>query len=81
MQYTVYQRTVTDGKVGDWKEIGKITDVKDRQLEVKLNKGEVYEFAITATNVLGEGLKQDALKIKRVKAIGKLLSCHPFVVI
>ncbi|PFX15676.1 Titin [Stylophora pistillata] len=68
--YTAYQRTVTDGKVGDWKEIGNITNVKDRQLEVKLKKGEVYEFAITATNVLGEGLKQDALKIKRVKAIG-----------
>ncbi|XP_022809179.1 ephrin type-B receptor 3-like [Stylophora pistillata] len=69
-QYTVYQRMATGGKVGDWKEIGKITDVKDRELEVKLNKGEVYEFAITATNVLGEGLKQDASNIKRVKAIG-----------
>ncbi|XP_022793324.1 cell adhesion molecule-related/down-regulated by oncogenes-like isoform X2 [Stylophora pistillata] len=69
-QYTVYQRMVTDGKVGDWKEIRKITNVKDRYLEVKLKKGEVYEFAITATNALGEGLKQDASKIKRVKGIG-----------
>ncbi|XP_022795735.1 titin-like isoform X3 [Stylophora pistillata] len=70
MQYTVYQRTVTDGKMGDWKKIEKTTDVKDRQLEVKLKKGEVYEFAVTATNALGEGLKQDAFNIKRVKAIG-----------
>ncbi|PFX13364.1 Tyrosine kinase receptor Cad96Ca [Stylophora pistillata] len=68
-QYTVYQRRVTDGKVGDWKEIGKIADVKDRQLEVNLKKGEAYEFAITATNVLGEGLKQDASKMKRVIVI------------
>ncbi|XP_022796418.1 protein amalgam-like, partial [Stylophora pistillata] len=44
-QYTAYQRTVTDTNVGDWNEIGKITNIKDRQLEVKLKKGEVYEFA------------------------------------
>ncbi|PFX24007.1 Twitchin [Stylophora pistillata] len=69
--YTAYQRTVTDGKVGDWKEIGKITNVKVRLLKVKLKKGEVYEIAITATNALGEGLKQGAARIKIVKPIGK----------
>ena len=73
-QYTVYQRIVTDGKQGEWKVIKKVMDVSVRELEVKLEKGEVYEFAITATNELGESLKQDETKIKRVKATGSMLS-------
>ena len=69
-QYTVYQRIVTDGKRGEWTVIKKVTDVSVRELEVKLEKDKVYEFAITATNEYGEGLKQDGTKIKRVNPTG-----------
>ena len=75
-EYTVYQRIVTDGKQGAWIVIKKITDVSVRELEVKLEKGNVYEFAITATNEDGEGLKQDETKITRVKLAGSMLSCQ-----
>ena len=72
-QYTVYQRIVTDDKQGEWTVIKKVTDVSVRELEVKLEKGKVYEFAITATNEYGEGLKQDVKKIKRVKPTESML--------
>ena len=71
-KYTVYQRIVTDGKQGAWIVIKQVTDVSVRELEVKLEKGKVYEFAITATNEHGEGLKQDEIEIKRVKATGSM---------
>ena len=73
-QYTVYQRIVTDGQQGAWTVIKKIKDVLVRELEVKLEKGKVYEFAITATNEDGEGLKQDEARIKRVKATGSMFT-------
>ena len=72
-QYTVYQRIVTDGQQGAWTVIKKIKDASVRELKVKLEKGEVYEFAITATNEDGEGLKQDETNIKRVKASQSML--------
>ena len=72
-QYTVYQRIVTDGKKGAWTVIKNITEVTVRELEVKLEKGKVYEFAITATNEVGESLKQDEARIQRVKATGSML--------
>ena len=72
IEYTVYQRIVTDGKRGEWKVIKKVTDVSVRELEVNLEKDKVYEFAITATNELGETLKQDETKIKRVKTTGSM---------
>ncbi|KAJ7371875.1 hypothetical protein OS493_022596 [Desmophyllum pertusum] len=68
-QYTVYQRIVTDGKPGEWDELKTITDVSVRELKVELEKGKVYEFVITATNVHGESLIEEG-KLKRVKAIG-----------
>ena len=73
-EYTVYQRIVTDGKQEEWTVIKKVTDVSVRELEVKLEKGKVYEFAITATNEYGEGLKQDITKIKTVKPTESMLS-------
>ena len=72
-QYTVYQRIITDGKQGAWIVIKNITDVTVRELEIKLEKGKVYEFAITATNEVGESLKQDEARIQRVKATGSML--------
>ena len=72
-QYTVYQRIVTDGKQGAWTAIKKIRDVTVRESEVKLEKGKVYDFAITATNELGESLKQDEATIQRVNATGSML--------
>ena len=60
--YTVYQRVVTDGKVGQWIVIKKIRDVSVRELKIALERGKVYQFAITATNELGESLKQEKAK-------------------
>ena len=79
-QYTVYQRVVTDDKEGAWTVIKKITDVTVRELAVKLEKGKVYEFAITATNEDGEGLKQEETKINRVKASQSMLNWILFVI-
>ena len=71
--YTVYQRVVTDGKVGQWTIIKEISDVSVRELKIALERGKVYQFAITATNELGESLKQEKAKIQQVKAQGSIL--------
>ena len=76
--YTVYQRVVTDGKVGQWTEIRKIRDVSTRELKIALEKGKVYQFAITATNELGESLKQEKANIQQVKAEGSMFKCNLF---
>ncbi|XP_022804177.1 receptor-type tyrosine-protein phosphatase S-like [Stylophora pistillata] len=68
IQYTVYQRIVTNGKLGKWTVVGKITDILIKEVTVKLKRGKVYEFVITATNELGESLKEETM-IKRVKVI------------
>ena len=70
--YTVYQRVVTDGKVGQWTEIRRIRDVSVRELKIPLERGKVYQFAITATNELGESLKQEKVNIQQVKAEGSM---------
>ena len=70
--YTVYQRVVTDGKVGQWTEIKKIRDVSVRELKIVLERGKVYQFAITATNELGESLKQEKANMQQVKAEGSM---------
>ena len=76
--YTVYQRVVTDGKVGQWTEIKKIRDVSVRELKIALERGKVYQFAITATNELGESLKQEKANIQQVKAEGSMFKCILF---
>ena len=70
--YTVYQRVVTDGKVGQWTVIRKIKNVSVRELKITLERGKVYQFAITATNELGESLKQEKANIQQVKAEGSI---------
>ena len=70
IMYTVYQRVVTDGKVGEWTIIQNISDVSVRELKITLESGKVYQFAITATNELGESLKQERANIQQVKAEG-----------
>ena len=70
--YTVYQRVVTDGKVGQWTEIRRIRDVSVRELKIPLERGKVYQFAITATNELGESLKQEKANIQQVKTEGSM---------
>ena len=70
--YTVYQRVVTDGKVGQWTEIRRIRDVSLRELKIPLERGKVYQFAITATNELGESLKQEKANIEQVKTEGSM---------
>ena len=66
--YTVYQRVVTDGKVGQWTIIKEISDVSVRELKIALERGKVYQFAVTATNELGESLKQEKANVQQVKA-------------
>ena len=68
-QYTVYQRIVTDGKPGEWTKLKTITDILVRELKVELKQGTVYEFVVTATNEIGESLKEDG-KIMKVKMSG-----------
>ncbi|XP_066024543.1 neural cell adhesion molecule 1-like isoform X2 [Pocillopora verrucosa] len=68
--YTVYQRVVTDGKVGQWTVIRRIRDVSVRELKIPLERGKVYQFSITATNELGESLKQEKANIQQVKTEG-----------
>ena len=70
--YTVYQRVVTDGKVGQWTVIRKIRDVSVRELKIPLERGKVYQFAVTATNELGESLKQEEKNIQQVKTEGSM---------
>ena len=70
IMYTVYQRVVTDGKVGQWIEVRKIRDVSERELKIILERGKVYQFAITATNEFGESLKQERANIQQVKVEG-----------
>ena len=70
--YTVYQRVVIDGKAGQWTEIKKIRDVSVRELKITLERGKVYQFAITATNELGESLKQEGANVQQVKAEGSM---------
>ena len=70
--YTVYQREVTDGKVGQWTIIKDISDVSVRELKITLERGKVYQFAVTATNELGESLKQGETNIQQVKAEGSM---------
>jgi len=67
-QYTVYQRIVTDGKPGEWTKLKTIIDVSVRELKVELEKGKMYEFVVTATNELGESLKEGG-KIRTVRAL------------
>ena len=70
--YTVYQRVVTDGKVGQWTIIKNISKVSVRELKITLERGKVYQFAITATNELGESLKQEKANIQQVKTEGSM---------
>ena len=72
IMYTVYQRVVTDRKLGQWTEISEIRDVSVREIKIALERGKVYQFAITATNELGESLKQEKANIQQVKAEGSM---------
>ena len=65
----MYQRIVTDDKPEEWIQLKTITDVSVRELKVDLKKGKVYEFVVTATNELGESLKESG-KFARVKTSG-----------
>ena len=63
---------MTDGKPGEWIELKTITDVSVRELSVELESGKVYQFVVTATNEIGESLKENG-KIKTVKASQSML--------
>ena len=69
-QYTVYQRIVSDdGTPRKWQKMEEITDPLVRQLAIKLEQGNIYEFVVTATNNHGESLKE-VEKIKQIEILG-----------
>ena len=64
-KYTVYQRTVNGyAEVQPWKGIYSTLDHEYHVLN--LERGEVYEFKVTATNEVGEG-SEDEQYFKNVK--------------
>ena len=69
-QYTLYQRTVTDdGKPREWNKMKVIDDASVREVAVKLEKGKMYEFVVTARNSFGESLKEEG-KIMKITVLG-----------
>ena len=70
--YTVYLRVMADGKVGKWTIIKNISDASVRELKIPLERGKVYQFAITATNEFGESLKQERANIQQIKTEGSM---------
>ena len=70
-QYTVYQRTVReDGTSLNWIKIKEITDTSDCKVVVSnFEKGKEYELVVTATNIFGEGGKEER-KIRKIKVSG-----------
>ena len=69
-QYTVYRRTVhEDGTSLNWIKLKEITDTSDRKVVVNLEKGKEYEFVVSATNLFGEGGKEER-KIRKIKVLG-----------
>ena len=74
-QYTLYMRNVTSNDtVGDWRKLEVIYDVSILEYVVTLQKGQQYEFLITATNKYGESLKTQQ-NIKRINVLeGKVMA-------
>ena len=69
-RYTVYQRTVReDGTSFSWIKIKEITDTSDRKVVVNLEKGKEYELVVTATNMFGEGRKEEG-KMRKITVLG-----------
>ena len=66
----MYRRTVhEDGTSLKWIKIKEITDTSDRKVVVNFQKGKEYEFVVTATNMFGEGGKEER-KIRKIKVLG-----------
>ena len=64
-KYTVYQRTVNEnGQVQPWKDI--YSSLAYEYHVLNLERGGLYEFKVTATNKIGEGM-EDEQYFKKVK--------------
>lgn len=74
-QYTVYIRNVTSNDtVGEWRKLEVIYDVSILEYVVTLEKGQQYEFLVTASNKFGESLKT-LQNVKRVNVLeGKVMA-------
>ena len=74
-QYTVYIRNVTSNDtVGDWRKLEVIYDVSILEFVVTLEKGQQYEFLVTASNKFGESLKTQQ-NVKRINVLeGKVMA-------
>ena len=71
-KYTVYQRTVNgNGQVQPWKGIHSSLDHEYHVLN--LERGEVYEFKVTATNKIGEGMEDEHYFKKVMVDAGKFI--------
>ena len=77
--YTLYMRNVTSNDtVGDWRKLEVIYDVSILEYVVTLQKGQQYEFLVTATNKYGESLKTQQ-NIKRINVLeGKVMAFFSF---
>ena len=66
----MYRRTVReDGTSLNWTKIKEITDTSDRKVVVNFEKGKEYELVVTATNIFGEGRKEERT-IRKLKVLG-----------
>ena len=64
-KYTVYQRIVNgNGQVQTWKGIH--SSLANEYHVLNLERGELYEYKVTATNKVGEGM-EDEQYFKKVK--------------
>ena len=69
-RYTVYRRTVREDSTSfGWIKIKEITDTSDRKAFVHLENGKEYELVVTATNMFGEGRKEEG-KIRKITVLG-----------
>ena len=64
-KYTVYQRTVKgNGEVKPWEDV--CSTLEHEHHVRSLERGKLYEFKVTATNEVGEGM-EDEQYFKKVK--------------
>jgi len=60
-KYSIYQRIANDER---WTKLAMITNTTGREYVVEVEKGEEYEFVVTATNKNGESAKDDIKTVK-----------------
>ena len=65
-QHSIYQRIANDEQ---WARLAMITNTTEREYAVEVEKGEEYEFVVTATNKNGESAKDDIKTVKMAEGV------------